>query len=309
MRGDTKVILSIIAMLVFLTACLHFGEKWVSQDIRHIKQIPTIINDLMLEPPPRVLFLSNSLTHEGIQPEVIAPIWAANGLSASIGRIYPDDTNIADWTYLYRGYVQAVDAPIDTLVLTFANDQLSDTTPNFERLGEFGGWSLAPAAFANDVTSLSGRIRYLLGATSTLWRNKERVQTRVLALLPGYKSFAVDLNRAREAEHVEPAGQPTYNRLTRFLCMVPAATKVVFVASPLPTIYYLPPGLRATIAAHGADLINMQGLVGPLTPDDFPDGYHLSDEAAARFSKALAIKLKPIVSKSTRETECGFLRS
>jgi hypothetical protein len=48
------------------------------------------------------------------------------------------------------------------------------------------------------------------------------------------------------------------------------------------------------MTAAGADLIDMRRF-DRLAPGDFPDGYHMSPEAAARFSQALAIRLLPIL--------------
>jgi hypothetical protein len=293
-RSEWKVIVSVVGALIVAAVCFHFGEPWLSQDIRHIRQIPAIVKDLEVSPAPRVLFLSNSLTHVSIQPEIISATWVTAGFPrVSIGRIFPDDTNIADWIYVYRRYVPP-GLKLDLLVVTFANNQLADTTPNYERIGGYGGLSSAPQAFAEDIPSLDGRVRYLLGATSGLWLNRERVQSRILALVQGYKALVETVNRF-EHENTTADGSKnhhaTYNRLARFLRTVTQnGTQVVFVAAPIPTRYDLPDDLRRTIHAFGGQLVNMQGFE-QAGPGEWPDGYHLSPEAAERFSHVLAVTL------------------
>jgi hypothetical protein len=289
-RSERKVIVSVVGVLVVVAVCLHFGEPWLSQDLRHINQIPAIVKGLELSPAPRILFLSNSLTHANIQPEIISSTLDTAGFPiVSIGRIFPDDTNIADWIYVYRRYIPPA-LKLDLLVISFANNQLADTTPNFERIGGYGGLSSVREAFSADIFSLDGRVRYLLGATSGLWLNRERVQLRLLVLVPGYKTLASRINNSQQNTTGQGSGA-TFNRLARFLRTVTKdATQVVFVAAPLPAHYDLPDDLRRTIRAFGAELFDMQGFEQP-GPDEWPDGYHLSPQGAARFSKVLAQKI------------------
>ncbi len=121
--------------------------------------------------------------------------------------------------------------------------------------------------------------------------NRERVKSRVLASVPGYKELANEVNYGVQAKARQPASQSenlSYTRLHRFLAAARArGDKVLFVAIPLPRSYKVAGELRVAIQEGGASLIDMQG-VEPLTGQDFPDSYHLSKEAARRFSRALA---------------------
>lgn len=291
-RTELKVISAILLLLAAVELCLYLGEPWLSADVRHIRQIPEIIEDLRSEEPPRILFLGNSLTRASIRPDLIVDILdSANLPKASFSLIFPDDTTIVDWHYLYRTFIQSKNLQLNLVVISFAYGHLDDHQPlNIERLGgEFAGFSSVAEAFAHDVLSLSNRIEYLLGSTSRLWANRERVQTRVLALIPGYTALAQDINRAvrGDNQHDRPGPSATYHRLARFLDMaVEDGNRIVFVAVPVPRRYPLPRELRDTVRNAGAELIDLQGV--PFTPSDFPDGYHLSDPAARRFSKALA---------------------
>jgi hypothetical protein len=291
-KTELKVISAVLLLLAAVELCLYLGEPWLSADVRHLRQIPEIIEDLRAEEPPRVLFLGNSLTRAGIRPDLIVDtLDSANVPEVSFGLIFPDDTTLVDWHYLYRTLIQPKNLQLNLVVISFAYGHLDDRQPlNIERLGgEFAGFSSVAEAFAHDVLSLSDRIEYLLSSISRLWANRERVRTRVLALIPGYTTLAQDINRTlREgSQHDLPDPSVTYHRLARFLDVaVEDGNRLVFVAVPVPRRYPLPRELRDTIRNAGAELIDLQGV--PFTPADFPDGYHLSDPAAQRLSKALA---------------------
>ncbi|MBD9375247.1 hypothetical protein IB238_21735 [Rhizobium sp. ARZ01] len=290
------MIASLLAVLLIGEISLYFTENRLSYDVQHIEKIPAIINDIKQGNSPRVLFLGNSLTRAGIRPDIVKGTWAGANLSdATIGLVYPDDTVLTDWLYIYRRFIQPTNTQLRLVIICFANNHLDDgPVHNIERLGgEFAGLSLAAEAFSHDVLSLSDRVRYLLGATSRLWANRERIQKRVLALIPGYQEFAPIINDfvrsdGQTAAHAKP---PTYNQLARFLNIVTSdGAKVVFVASPVPKPYPLSDELYNTISRGGAEIIDLRGFERT-GPGDFLDSLHLAPAAAERFSKALGIAL------------------
>ncbi|MER9757154.1 hypothetical protein NKJ46_27675 [Mesorhizobium sp. M0166] len=292
-RTESKVIAAVLLLLAAVEFSLYLGEPWLSADVRHIRQIPGIVENLRTAEPPRVLFLGNSLTRASIQPDLVADTLASANLPrVNPAMIFPDDTTIVDWHYLYRNFIQPKNPQLNLIVISFAYGHLDDHQPlNVERLGgEFAGLSSAPEAFAHDVLSPSDRIEYLLSCVFRLWADRVRVQTRVLALIPGYTTLAQVINRTLrgQSQHDLPDPPVTYHRLARFIGMVVEdGNKLVFVAVPVPRRYPLPQELRNTIRNAGAELIDLQGVI-PFTPADFPDGYHLSAPAAQQFSKALA---------------------
>ncbi|MHB2205429.1 Rossmann-fold NAD(P)-binding domain-containing protein [Methylobacterium sp. CM6257] len=291
-RSEWKVISTVVAMLLLGEFSLSFAESRLSLDMQHVKEIPAIMRNFEAAPGPGVLFLGNSLTRAGIRTDVIESIWSLHGLPrAKFALIYPDDTSVLDWFYLYRRFVEPAQPRPRVLVICFALDQLADNRPvHSERLGSlFAGLPFLAEAFSNDVLSVSDRVRYLLAAVSRVWANRERVQTRVLALIPGYEALAQTLNEAANARRSSAvAGQPvTYARLARFIETVRKdGTDIIFVAIPLPKHYPLPEKLRRTIHGGGAELLNLQGIQ-PAHPGDYPDGYHMSPAAAVHFSASL----------------------
>jgi len=291
-RSEWKVIASVLAVLLLGEFCLYFTESWLSYDMQHIRQIAAILEEMKQGEFPRILFLGNSLTHRGVFPDVVKETWANANLSeAKIGLVYPDDTILTDWLYVYRRFVQPSNVRPQLLIICFADKHLEDgPVHSIERLGgEFAGLSFAREAFSHDVLSLSDRVRYGLGATSRLWANRERIQKRILTLIPGYQELAPVINnfvRRDERSHAV-AKRPTYYQLARFLDIVAGdGTKVVFVATPLPERYPLSDELYKTISRGGAELVDLQGIERA-GAEDFLDGYHLAPAAAERFSRAL----------------------
>jgi hypothetical protein len=160
-----------------------------------------------------------------------------------------------------------------------------------DRLGSyFAGFQFAREAFEQDVRKAGDRMEFVLAGIFRLMANRERVQYRVLALVPGYRELAKAVNESVRVKFQKPAarhGMGSYVRLLRFLAAAHACgDKVLFIAAPLPSSYKIADELRDAIREGGSNLIDMQG-VEPFTDQDFPDGYHLSEKAAPRFSRAL----------------------
>lgn len=291
-RSEWKVIASVLVVLLLGEAGLYFTEDRLSHDMQHLREIPAILNGFRQGTSPGILFLGNSLTHRGVFPDIVKAAWPnANVPDAKIGLVYPDDTILTDWLYVYRRFVQSSNTKPQLLIICFADKHLEDSpVHSIERLGgEFAGFAYASEAFSHDVLTLSDRVRYVLGATSRLWANRERIQKRVLSLIPGYQDLAPIINDVfRTTKQSEAHGKkPTYNQLARFIDIVAGdGIKVVFVATPLPERYPLPDELYRTISQGGAEIVDLQGIERT-GAGDFLDGYHLAPEAAERFSKAL----------------------
>lgn len=294
--SDWKAISAVLVVLLVGEVSLSFGEGFLSVDVRHIKQFPAIVRSFDSGREPVVLFLGNSLTRAGIRPDVMESTWSSQELPRTrVALIHPDDTRVLDWYYVYRRFVETAPSRPRVIIVCFAQSNLDDNHPvQLERLGsQFSGFPLLAEAFSHEVLTLSDRMHYLLGAVSRLWANRERVQTRVLALIPGYEAMAQTLNtEANARQNSTKSGQPgTYGRLARFIERLTLdGADVVFVATPLPKRYPLPEELRRTIRDGGAELLDLQGTV-PAEPGNFPDGYHLSPAAAERFSASLGTAL------------------
>jgi hypothetical protein len=285
--------LKVIAAVALVFGAVELGirgiEDDLSIDVKHIHAIPSIVASLDRQSVPHMVFLGNSLTRVSIQPETIAEGWPA---APSMARIYPDDTTLLDWHYVYQRYLDKLKPGPNLIVVSFVRSQLDDSQElHMDRLGShFAGFQFVSEVFEYDVRRLGDRIEFILAGAFRVMANRERVQSRVLASIPGYKELADVVNhrvRTKANQSASQFGVPTYTRLHRFLKAAHTrGDKVLFVAIPVPRPYKVSIELRDAIQRGGATLIDMQG-VEPFTDQDFPDGYHLSEEAAPRFSRAL----------------------
>jgi hypothetical protein len=291
-------VLAFIA-LVFL-ACeigLRVSGPRTSIDIQHIRTIPQIVTDLNNARHPTLLFLGNSLTRRGVIPEVLTEALAAQGFTnVHIAMIYPDDTNIADWLYLYKRYVRSKGVAPDILLVGFSEEQLSDSQGlHIDRLGRyFGGIDTLSEAFHYDVQDLNDRVSYLLASLSCAYADRDRVRTDLFGvIIPHYKTSAQVLNKAiKNRGEVSGRGMSQrYKRLTRFLELTTGTpTKVVFVAIPLPALYPLDPSLQPVLLEKGSQLIDLRNI-GGITDADFLDGYHLTPHGGAIYTRELSRRL------------------
>ncbi len=287
--SERKVIVAIVLVLSAVELGIRTMEDKLSLDLKHINAIPSIVEDLDRQPVPHIVFLGNSLTRVSVQTKVIKEVWAA---APSMARVHPDDTTLLDWHYVYQRYLGKVPQHPNLIVVSFVRSQLDDNQElHIDRLGShFAGFEFAREAFKHDVRETGDRMEFVLAGLFSAMANRERVQGRVLASIPGYMELAKAINRSVRTKADKPVTRSdvrAYTRLQRFLAAARAnGDTVLFVAIPLPGSYRIADELRATIQEGGANLIDMQG-VAPLAGPDFPDGYHLSGEAALRFSRAL----------------------
>jgi hypothetical protein len=299
-KGEFRVVTGVILLLLVCEALVRLVERRISIDIRHIQELPAIAERLRNANPVRTLFLGNSLTRAGVDLKTIRQnVPAANVEDYTLESIYPDDTTIVDWYYVYRTFLVNRQIAPSLVVVGYALDHLGDhSVLHMGRLGGyFGGWSDLPEAFRNDIPGLGDRIQYLVSIVSRLFANQERIRDRLLDLVvPNYRASAQLLNRATQqvAERQQMRDQQTYRRLRRFIQLVQSnGTKLVFVAMPLPNSYPIPEPLRATVDAEGALLLDLRHIKG-LAAGDFPDGYHLSPSGARIYSSALTGNLQKL---------------
>jgi hypothetical protein len=297
-KKEIRVIMGVVFLLLVFENLARIVEVRLSKDVRHIREIPRIVERLRKAKPIRVLFLGNSLSRAGIDVETIRQtIQSQAGEGLTLERIIPDDTALCDWYYLYRRFLVNRHVTPDLVVVGYIGNQLEDHSQlHMDRLGGyFGGWTVLQEAFHYDIPGLEDRIRYLLSSMSHLFANQERIRNRMLKFfVPHYHDSAQVLNRAtrRLAQKRQEQNQLTYQRLRRFINLVQAnGTHMALVAMPSYHAYELPDTLVDTVAAEGALLLDLRYVEG-LAKDDFPDRYHLSSRGAKAYSSALAMSLR-----------------
>ncbi len=279
-------------------AVLRVGGQRLSADVQHIRSIPARAERLAKADGLRILFLGNSLTREGVRLDVVQQQLDCRS-PVALERVFPDDTTILDWYYLFRNDFEGRRAP-NVLVLSYAKGQLTDATPiHSERIaGSFGGWSNAREMIGSDLDSLGDRIEYVLSSALRLFSERERVRDRVLATAtPDYRSTAQRLN---ESERVpkSPAAIRKAEKFSRLRRLLEACrdrrVHVVVVAMPVPGGYGIDPRFYGVLREERADFLDMRETPG-LTGSDYADGYHLATRGAEIYSAALGKRLRAVV--------------
>jgi hypothetical protein len=286
--------MTLLALFMCGEAFLRWSGDRLSADIVHIRQIPRIAAELQEEKGARVLFLGNSLLREGLRLEDFRKAFASDcGADVRFAEVYPDDTTILDWYYLFKRYFDGGNAP-QYLAVSFALQQMTDAnTIHSDRIAAyFGGWSNAREVLSVDLPTLGERVDYMLSSSFRMWAEKERVRTRVLSVLtPSYRATARRLNEVARYRSGPGGGPAEYSRLRRFLSLCESrGVQLLAIAMPQPFTYTIDQGLGAVLAQHGCRLVDMRSTRG-LSRRDFSDGYHLDPGGAAVYSEALGHRL------------------
>src|SRR5690606_4250107 len=109
-RLDRRVLLLVFAALLVVELGVRVIEPRLSLDIRHIQAIPDIVSDVHESAGPSVVFFGNSLTRAGVDLGVMASGLAPAGVErGGVAAVYPDDTTILDWIYVYEHYLARPD--------------------------------------------------------------------------------------------------------------------------------------------------------------------------------------------------------
>ena len=297
-RTEIKVICLVLFVLLGYEFIIRTQEGALSLDIKHIRQIPAISSSLVRGEGLRVLFLGNSLTRNGVDAAVLEKELRAQGVGPlHIERVFPDETTIGDWYYLFKDkFVDAGHLP-NVLIVSFAETHLQDNQAiKPDRLARyFTSADDIPEIFANDVRDFDSRSDFLLSDLSSSFANRTRVRTRLLDLLiPYYRDSAPRLNQTLQTTKSEKAEsvQHTYHRLERLMAMAQKhGVRIIFVAMPQRENFYpIDPRLRNTIETAGMDFLDCRAVEG-LGRESYIDSMHLNSIGGAIYSHYLAQQL------------------
>ena len=222
--SEWKVILLVLLVLGASEVFLRATETRLSHDLVHIYKIPRIAAKLASESHPRVLFLGNSMTNCGIDESAFKEELLAKGVGpVSVVRVFPDNTQIAEWYYAFRRYfVNRGNSP-DYLIITCKASHLEDEA-SFSVYGMARHW-VDPQDFGEvfhaDVTLFGDQVDFLMSRASVTFANRFRISSRILyTLVPHYANLARQMNVTRnqmrhEQFKAKAQNKPTYKRLGR----------------------------------------------------------------------------------------------
>jgi hypothetical protein len=293
-----RVVVMVVGVLVLVEVGARVTEPWISLDVRHIAEIPQIVDELDRAVGRQILFFGNSLTRRGVDLDVIADVLGPEVVPRDgVAAFYPDDTTMLDWLYLYEHVVSRPNHDPDVVILGFALTHLEDTSlraAQTYRLGRhFTSWASLPDLFEQDITRGDDRIDIVVSKLSRAYANRDRISRRVLDLLPSYRASADWINDRRERRAGSDGGpyRPTYRRLDRFVQHAKQrGTTVILVAMPLRAPYALDPGFQQYVEDFKITFIDAREVPG-LNVTHYLDSMHLGPEGARIFSAYLGWRL------------------
>jgi hypothetical protein len=307
--SEWKVILTVLAVLGAAEALLRAKEALLSIDLLHIQDIPKIAQRLAEQPHPRILFVGNSLTREGIDEPVLEQELRDRGCPASIEKIFPDNTQIAEWYYAFkRNFVNAGRSP-DFLIISCPTTQLRDQAP-FSVYGLGRHWidtRDVPEVLHADVTAFGDQVEFFLSRLSVTFANRFRISGRILvSVIPGHEQLARQVNRMRnemlqEKQASVGEAKSTYKRLHRLAELGRAhGTRLILAAMPVGKPYEIDPALVQEARAAGAVLLDCRKIPG-INNDSYRDGFHLKPEGAEIYTRFLAAQIASILKSSASQ--------
>jgi hypothetical protein len=298
-NGEAKAILLTLLIVSVADLGLRLAEAGLSKDVQHIRSFPALARNLSAGPAPRVVFLGNSLTRHGVDPQGWETALERRAMpKGAMTKLVPDDTTMPDWYYVSLNQLIRPGHPPDLLVVGFALNQLSDERLEARRLGAyFCNLGNARELFGRDLDGFAPKVDFLLGRLCRLYGVRDEIQARVGdRFIPGYQAGVRHLNELRRRQpagrnRAVPGNGPSYELLDRALALWRAeGIDVVLVAMPVPSRYEIDPVIVKKVRAAGARLMDARHLPG-LTPADYPDGYHLGRRGAEIYTNFLAENL------------------
>ena len=276
---------------------------YVSGTLRHITEIPNISKKLSESKNTSILFLGNSMINNGIDEGVIRKnIGSIAGTIPTVMKINPDGTDLWDWHFLYKNYIDSQPDTPDIIVLGFRSDFVDDhRRPNPSRLA-------ANFTKRGDLAELiefnmSGKdeiVEYIIASSICLYAHRDSIRNRLMnVVVPFYKENIEKINTAAWNVRAEVPGEATdvhsYRRLKAFVSLVKAkGGTVVLLAMPIRNKYILRDELFSTAEESGAILLDMRNI-RELSPTHFIDAVHLSHAGAKILSRQLAENLTPVL--------------
>ncbi len=296
--SSERKIAAILALeLILVELFIFFYQDRLSGDIRNIKAIPEESRRLASFDGIKLVFLGNSMIHDGVDLDVFnEEASKAGGTRVRAIKVNPDGTTIAEWYYLFKKQFIWTGRVPDVLVVGFEDDYASDSRPaSAVHLGSMDvSIEDVPEAMRDEVRSFDERVKFILSWLLLSYANNESIHRRALDMVvPNYREGRLkqrDLNEPPESDDA-PALDYSYSRLMKFIQVLKENDiKMILVAMPVKQDYRLDDELENILEREGITLIDMREYNG-LDDDMFKDGQHLNEEGARLFTSVLSRKL------------------
>jgi hypothetical protein len=295
-RHEWKVILVVLLAVAVCEATMRLQSSRYL-DVQHRRALPEIAATLAEAPAPRLLFLGNSLTRNGIDVAAFEEELAKHGLRAGgIAKANPDATAVVQWRATFEHYFATQSPPPDCVVVSYVSAQLTDQVDISNRLTAklIGGVPQWIDVLRHDVDSFDDGADLTMACLFQSVAYQENAKNRILGfIIPHFQEQRQrlnDLRRAIAAARGNRNGENrfSYYRLHRLIASLKdKGCRVVFSLMPLPEVQTYDPQLVVELQNAAAMFFDMRGVY-PQIEGHFPDGYHMDETAARIYSQELA---------------------
>jgi hypothetical protein len=301
-RQRIAIVATVGLLVTAVEVCVRLAAVHLFLDAAHLHEIPRIAQRMARGAHPRFLFLGNSLTRASVDLETWQQEAARLGFGPGMAdKVMPDSTAMLEWYYVFLNNFCDDGMTPDYVVLSFPwESQLWDRPIDAARLGAlYCGLANVPELFSEDLPTLDERMAFLAGHVFLLHGDREKIQSRIgAALIPGYKEGIAELNDLRRTivrsadapthQATPPPGHSAFDRLAR-LCRQRGA-KVIVVALPQPARHEMSSEVPRVLLTQRVTLLDARDIPG-ITPEDFPDGYHVGGRGARLYMSWLAARV------------------
>lgn len=307
---EWKVVVTLVAVLLLLEGAARLFEGHLSRDVAHLRALSDEAESLSDPNGFKVLVIGNSLARRGLDRERLG-----DGLNqgeeggTALAYMVPDASNATEWSWGLRRYFNHREVGTDLNLVFTGERHLLGGNPSPERLGGYFVGREDWGRFIAESETIDSSVRFLLGANSALFANRERVRPLVgFHFLPGFEKvwgllagggMKEETESGEDSAAAGPAQGIELENLRR-LCASLEATggKSVVVMVPMPEPYRLGPEIVAELESAGIEILDFSRVTG-ITEEDFPDGYHLGERGAEKFTELLVKELDARLEKGS----------
>ena len=267
---------------------LSIYEDSLSKDINHSKSFESISNN-----NNNILIIGNSLTRKGVDHQLFESYINDEIITeGGVGYVYPDDTSIIEWYYIFYRYFSQSKIYPKQLYIIFARNQLATAKIEFEeiqRISNYNQFHSLMNVIVEEELSLPQSIDLYLTKIFRIYAYRERIKKRILDIIPNYRITIRKFNSKSVAKIKPEKNKNNYYHLNKIIQLIEELSiKTTFCAIPLPKSYKLDGELIKIIdSSYYCELANFQNSFD-FTNNEFIDGYHLNQNGSQKFTNILA---------------------
>jgi hypothetical protein len=304
-RSEIKVIAAVLFALIICELSLRQFETLLSLDLKHIRTIPRLAENLAKDKGTKILFLGNSFTRATVDPEIFREEMKSRGFeNLAVQLVHPDATRINEWYYTFKTYFVEPQLQPDVLVIITGRAHLHDQPADPVTMGAYYSSKSDVLHFlGKENLDLDDKVDFLLGRYSAAYANRRRIEPRVFSrIIPHYQNCIQRINqlRTRNPANVRRAKALTFARVEKLLDLAENNSVRIIVATvPMSEPYVIDPKIKELVTAHKMTFVEANRIEG-IDSSRFPDGYHIDKIGAEKYTRTLAAKFADIFSTDPR---------